>query len=86
MSSCANITAAVENLITWHKALPTYRKGDEVYIEFKTGHHDMVGKWKVGDIGVQEGVTNCVAKVKWIKILRKFQTKQGQNNVVHTST
>ena len=42
---CANITAAVERLIVWHKSLPTYREGDAVYIEFKTGHPDMVGKW-----------------------------------------
>ena len=46
----------------------------------------MVGKLEVGDIGVQVGVTNGVAKVKWIKILRKFQTKNYQNTVVHTST
>ena len=46
----------------------------------------MVGKWEIGDIGVQGGVTNCVAKVKQIKILRKFQTKKCQNTVVHTST
>ena len=41
---CANIKSAVEKLIVWHKALPTYREGDEVYISFKTGHPDMVGK------------------------------------------
>ena len=35
----------------------------------------MVGKLEVGDIGLQEGVTNVLAKVKLIKILRKFQTK-----------
>ena len=28
----ANITDAVEKLIVWHKALLTYREGDEVYI------------------------------------------------------
>ena len=38
-------------------------------------HLYMVVKWEVGGIGVQGGVTNGVAKVKWIKILRKFQTK-----------
>ena len=48
----------------WHKALPTYREGGVVYIEFKTGHPDMVVKWEVGDIGVQGGVTNGVDKVK----------------------
>ena len=46
----------------------------------------MVGKWEVGDIGVQGGVTNGVAKVKWIKIIRNSQTKKCQNNIVHTST
>ena len=46
----------------------------------------MEGKWDVGDIGIQGGVTNVVAKVKWIKILRKFQTKKCQNTVVHIST
>ena len=33
----------------------------------------MLGKWEVGDIGVQGGVTNGMAKVKWIKILRKLK-------------
>ena len=61
---CANITYAVENLIMRYKALPTYREGDTVCIEFNTGHHDMVGKWEVGDIRVQGGVTNGVTKVK----------------------
>ena len=46
----------------------------------------MVSKCEVGDIGVHLGVNNGVAKVKWIKILRKFQTKKCQNTVVHTST
>ena len=64
MSSCVNITDAVEKMIVWHKVLPTYREGDEMYIEFKTGHPDMVGKWEVGDIGVQGGVTTGVAKAK----------------------
>ena len=32
VSSCANITAAVEKLIVWHKAKPTYIEGDELYI------------------------------------------------------
>ena len=44
VSSRAKITAIVENLIVWHKALPTYREGGEVYIENNTGHPYMVGK------------------------------------------
>ena len=32
VSSCANITAPEEKLIVRHKALPTYREGDAVYI------------------------------------------------------
>ena len=84
--SCANITATVQNLIVWHKALPAYREGDVVYIEFNTGHPDMLGKWEVSDTVLQGGVTNCVAGLKWIKIARKFQTKKCQNTVVHTST
>ena len=83
--TCTNIKSAVEKLIVWYKALPTYREGDAVSIEFKTGHPDMVGKWEVSDIGVQVGVTNGVAKVKSIKILGNFQTKKCQNTVVHTS-
>ena len=35
----------------------------------------MVGKLEVGDIGVKWGVTNGLAKVKWIQIIRNFQTK-----------
>ena len=64
MSSCANITAAADTMIVWYKELPTYREGNAVYIQLKTGHPDMVGKWEVGDIVVQGGVTNDVAKVK----------------------
>ena len=30
LSRCANIKSAVEKLIAWHKALPTYREGDTV--------------------------------------------------------
>ena len=45
VNSCANIKSAVENLIVWHKSLPTYREGDEVYIESKTENPDTVGKW-----------------------------------------
>ena len=52
MSTYANITDAVEKLIVWHKALPTYREGDTVYVEFKTGNPDMLGKWLVGTVGV----------------------------------
>ena len=32
MSSCATITSAVDKLIVWQKALPTYREGGELYI------------------------------------------------------
>ena len=32
LSSCANIIAAAEKLIMWHKSLPAYIEGDEVYI------------------------------------------------------
>ena len=46
----------------------------------------MVGKWEVGDIGVQRCLPNGVAKMILIKILRKFQTKKCQNTEVHTST
>ena len=46
----------------------------------------MVGKLEFGDIGVKGGVTNGLAKVKWIQIIRNFQTKKCQNIVVHTST
>ena len=55
-----------------------------MYIEFNTRHPDMVVKWEVSDNGVQGGVTNGAAKLKCIKILRKFQTKKFQNNVVQT--
>ena len=44
----------------------------------------MMGKWEVGDIGIQGGVNNGVAKVKWIKILRNVHTKKCQNTVVHS--
>ena len=84
--SCTNIKTTVEKLTVWHKALPTYRESGDVYIEFNTLQPYMVGKQENGDIGAQGGLTNGVAKVKWIKILRKFQTKNCQNNAVHTST
>ena len=48
----------------WHKALPTYIEVDVVYIEFKTGHPNMVGKRKFGAIVLQGGVTNGVDNVK----------------------
>ena len=86
VSSCANIIAAVENLIVWHKALLTYREGYKVYTEFKTVHPHMVGKQEIFYFGVKIGVTNGVAKVKQIKILKKIQTKKCQNTVLHTST
>ena len=35
----------------------------------------MVDKWKVGDIGVQGGVTNGVTKLKWIKFSENFKQK-----------
>ena len=46
----------------------------------------MLGKWLVGTVGVQVGVTNGVANTKRIKILTKFQTKKCQNTVVQNST
>ena len=58
-----------------HKALPTYREGVMVYIEFKTEQPSMVGKWKFGDIVLEGGVNNCVTKIKLVKIPRKFQRK-----------
>ena len=51
-------------MFVWYKALPTYRESDAVYMLFNTGNPDMVDKWEVGDIVVQVGVTNDVAKVK----------------------
>ena len=45
----------------------------------------MVDKWKVGDIGVQGGVTHGLAKVKWNKIIKQIETKKSQNAVLHTS-
>ena len=86
MRICANIAAGVEKLIVCHKALTTYREGDAVYIEFKTGSPDMLSNWEGGAIGVQGCVTNGVANVLLHKILRRVKTKNGQNTVVHTST
>ena len=45
VGSCFNIKSAVEKLILWHESLSTYREGDAMYIEFKTEHPDIVGKW-----------------------------------------
>ena len=59
----ANITALVEKLIVWHKALPTYREGDMVWIEIKTGIPDIVGKGERGDIIVQGYVINGATKL-----------------------
>ena len=64
MIVCDNITAASEKLIVRHKAMPNYREVDAVYIEFNTGHPDIVGEWEVRDIGMQGGATNGVSKVK----------------------
>ena len=75
MISCANIIAAEEKLVVCRKALPTYIEGDAMYIEFNTGHPDMVGKWKLGGIGVHGGVTSGVAKVKRIKKSEYFKQK-----------
>ena len=72
-------------MIVCHKALPNYREGGVVYIEFKTGSPNIVSTCKASDIGVQGGVTNVVDEAKQIKIFRKFQTKRFQNTVVHTS-
>ena len=47
----------------WHKSPPTYREGDTVYTEFKTGTPDMLVKEEGGTIKVQGGVTNGVANV-----------------------
>ena len=44
VKSSANITAVVENLVVWHKVLPTYREVGVVYILIKTGKPYMVGK------------------------------------------
>ena len=76
----------MKKLIVSHKALPTYREYDTVYIEFNTGPRDMVGNGEGGDIIVQGGVTNGVANVLWHNIIRRDKTKKCQNNVVHTST
>ena len=41
LSSCTNIEAAAEKLSVWHKALPTYIEGCELYIEFNNGHPNL---------------------------------------------
>ena len=63
MIICSNITAGVEKLIVRHKALPTYREGGMMHIEFKTGTPGVVGKGEGSAIIVQGGVTNGVANV-----------------------
>ena len=55
----------MEKLIAWQKALQTYREGDTVYIEFNTGHPDIVSKWEVGDIGVKGGVEIFPVTRRW---------------------
>ena len=35
----------------------------------------MVGKWEVCDVEVHGGVTNGVAKIKWIKFSEIFKQK-----------
>ena len=49
--------------IVWHKELHTYREGDVFYIEFNTGHPDVVDKGEVGDIGLELDVTDGVTNV-----------------------
>ena len=63
MSVCANITAGVEKLIVWHKALPTYIEGDTVYIEFNNFYPDIAVNGGGSYIVVQVGVTVCVTNV-----------------------
>ena len=52
MSICANITAVMDKVLVCQKAMPTYIKGDAVYIEFSTVNPDMVDK----GVGVSIGV------------------------------
>ena len=44
VSIYTNNKSAVENMLVWQKVLSSYREGDVVYIESKTGHPAMVGK------------------------------------------
>ena len=46
----------------------------------------MLGKEVGSAIGLQVGATNDVANGLWNEIIRRVQTKNGQNNLVHTST
>ena len=46
-----------------------------MYIEFKTGTPDMVGKGESGTMVVQVGVTNGVANVLWHRIPRRVKPK-----------
>ena len=71
-----NITYVLKNLMLWHKALPTYREGDAVYIELRTSTPDMVGKREGRAIKVQAGVTNDVANVLLHEIIRRVKTKK----------
>ena len=50
VSSCANIKVSVEKMIMQNKALTTYREVDDVYIELKTGHPDMLGKYEISNL------------------------------------
>ena len=63
MGICDNIAYGLENISVCIKEIPTYKEGDMVYIEFKTGKPDLVGKGEGGDIGVQRGVTNGITNV-----------------------
>ena len=44
----------------------------------------MVDKGECGAIRLQGGITNGVTNVLWYKIIRRVETKKGQNTVVHT--
>ena len=46
----------------------------------------MVGMGEGSAIGFQLVVTNGVTNLLWNKIIRRVQTKKGQNTVFHTST
>ena len=67
----------------WHKDMPTYREGDAVYIYFKTGNSDMVGKGGDGDIGVQIGLANGVAKVLLHKLSEVLKQKRVKYCSIH---
>ena len=44
----------------------------------------MLGKGGDGAITVQGAFTGDVANILWNKVLRRVQTRKGQNNLVHT--